>query len=278
MIFARIAVFGAIACSLWFNGSYAWNKGGALPYQLSMVALAVTIDLCKCGFLSAASALWHAGWRVAPLCLVLLWAPALAYSTFAGFASITASRATRTVDDQAKADVRTRLQTTYDAATARLTAAQSSSLWRATSACTSPRTKAHRQFCASVDEAKREQASAAAGLDRTDAVAVDAEMYVLTANTAIPTPTLTLIVALWPAVLIEFVASLGLYAVTRPSQRQPSWRAQQAFSNLQANEVTATSKSEPAGLSVASEAKQSHEPSNQVRADPVWRWPAANRA
>ncbi|MEQ1672335.1 MAG: hypothetical protein ABL893_15895, partial [Hyphomicrobium sp.] len=62
MILARLAVYGAILCTLWFNGSYAWSKGGSEIHQYGMVAVAITIDLCKCGFLTGASYLWRNTW------------------------------------------------------------------------------------------------------------------------------------------------------------------------------------------------------------------------
>ena len=36
MIFARIAVAGAILCTLWFNASYAWGKATDLPGQVNL--------------------------------------------------------------------------------------------------------------------------------------------------------------------------------------------------------------------------------------------------
>ena len=40
MILARVAVFGAILCTLWFNGSYAYAKASGEAQQLAMVAVA----------------------------------------------------------------------------------------------------------------------------------------------------------------------------------------------------------------------------------------------
>ncbi|MCB1484683.1 MAG: hypothetical protein KDJ17_07310 [Hyphomicrobiaceae bacterium] len=278
MIFARIAVAGAILCSLWFNGSYAWSKGGTFYVQLSLVTLAVTIDLCKCGFLAAASALWRAGWRIAPFCLVVLWLPALAYSTFAGYASITTSRAQTSVEGEAKADARARAQAAYDAASATLAQAAKSPLWQSSSACTAPSSKSQRRFCESLDAAKDEQARAAADLAHADPVAVDPELTVLVDTTALPTSTLSLIVALWPALLIELVASIGLYAVTRPMLPEPSKRAQEAFSKMAAVDATQQSKNDPARVLAGTEPKPVEMSAPEAHAPRALRWPKAQPA
>ena len=252
MIFARLAVYGAIACTLWFNGSYAWSKGGALPHQLSMVALAITIDLCKCGFLPAASRLWGDRSYLPAFLLVVLWLPALAYSTFAGYASITTNRAATSSADQTRADRYSRAQSDYDQASESLTTATASPMWKRSDACTDPRSRRERSFCQSVSDARKRQLEASRQLDTVIHVAVDPEVTVLSETFTWPRHVLSLTVALWPALLLELVASLGLYAVYRLRSGKAPERSSETVSRTVHPKPTKQSESaamKPAGQS-----------------------------
>ncbi len=165
MIFARIAVAGAILCTLWFNASYAWGKATDLPGQVALVTLALTVDLCKCGFLPAASLLWRRGRELPALVLVLLFVPCLAFSIFAGFSSITTNRATTTVTAQATADARARAQIAHDEARQEIATAKTSELWETTTACTSIKKTSQREFCDRFEKARQRQQQALAAFD-----------------------------------------------------------------------------------------------------------------
>ena len=217
MIFARIAVAGAILCTLWFNASYAMQKATDLPGQIALVALALTVDLCKCGFLPAASLLSRRGRELPAIVLMVLFVPCLAFSIFAGFSSITTNRASTTVATQAIADARARAQSAYDESLRDLAAAKTSSLWAATAGCTTFKTPKHREFCERVDEVRQSQQQALSTLNVAPTVAVDPELAVLENVTGLQAQQLLLTVALWPALLIELVSSLGLYAVSQPT-------------------------------------------------------------
>lgn len=223
MILARIAVYGAILCTLYFNGTYAWSKGGDDLHRYGMVAVALTIDLCKAGFLPAASHLWRNTWRIPALVLFALWPLTFAYSTFAGFASITTNRTATTAVAEANAQQRARAQADYDQATAALTLAKQSAYWSASSACTAPSTIKQRAFCVNVSATKNQQEAATATLNTSTLVYVDPEVSVLRDNTGLTMPTLLLIIAAVPALILELVSSLGLYAISK----RPTLKASQ---------------------------------------------------
>jgi len=218
MIFARIAVAGAILCTLWFNGSYAWHRATDLPSQIALVALALTVDMAKVGLLPAAANRWRHGHHYAAALLVVLFVPCLAFSIFAGYSSITTNRATTTVTTQATADARARAQTAYDQATADLGTAKLSPFWKDTAACTTPHNAKQRDFCDKVATDTLAQTKALAVLNEALVVAVDPELHTLADVTGWPQSRLLLTVALWPAVLLELVSSLGLYAVSQPTR------------------------------------------------------------
>lgn len=214
MILARIAVTGAIICTLWFNGSYAWSKGGGPVHQIALVVVALTIDLCKASFLPAASTLWQRTWRLPALALIVLWPLTFAYSTFAGYSAIASNRAVASASPQAEADKRRRALVNYDQAGADLATAKASPLWSASAACTAPKDAKHRNFCDGIARTTQQQTSAAAQLDATPPAQVDPELAVLRDNTGYPLATLTLIVAFVPAFILELVSSFGLYAIS----------------------------------------------------------------
>lgn len=228
MILARSAVAGAILCTLWFNASYAWSKGGALPHQLSMVALAITVDLCKSGFPVAASLCWQRGLTLPAVVLAALWLPAITFSTFAGYAAITTQRTASSATQQHEADAQRRRQSAYDELQDGLALATASALWRATAGCSTTRTRAERAFCDARAAQRQRREQLADELGHKAAPVVDAELSLLAATTGWPTPLLALLVALWPALLIELVASLGLYAVTPRLTRGPAAAASEA--------------------------------------------------
>lgn len=225
---AHLPVFGAIACTIFFNASYAYGQAGAHEHQAAMVALAVTIDLAKATFLPAAAHYRAKRKLLGPALLVALWLPALAYSTFAGYAYLTTTRALAKVDDEAQAGTRARVQADYDRATADLATAKSSPDWTATGACTRPRTPPQRTFCTSVADTEKKLAGAASRLDQTPPTHVNPEVTALATVTGWSVPTVGFWVALFPAVLIELVAGLGLYALRSSGDTapKPSGRAQ----------------------------------------------------
>lgn len=217
MILARIAVFGSIVCTLWWNASYAAAKGGSEFQQYAMVATAVTIDLCKCGFLPAASHLWRNAWRVPATVLVLLWPLTFAYSAFSGFASITTNRSITSAATEGQAQQRSRDQATYDQATAALNLAMTSPLWTATAACSSTKTNKQRDFCDNIATTKSQQEAVGTTLNGSTPAQLDPEVTVLKENTGLSMPTLQLIIAAGPALILELVSSLGFYAISKRS-------------------------------------------------------------
>lgn len=224
MIIARLAVYASILCTLWFNGSYAWSKGGTEIQQYGMVAVAITIDLCKCGFLPAASHLWRNAWRVPAIVLVLLWPLAFAYSVFSGFASITTNRSATSAVAEGQVQQRSRNQVAYDQATAALDLAKASQLWTTTTACTSIKTTKHTEFCKGLEALTNQQQTAAAVLNTTMPAHADPEITVLRDNTGLSMPSLQLLISAVPALILELVSSLGLYAISYRSTRKPTKR------------------------------------------------------
>lgn len=251
MILARIAIYGAIFSTLWFNGSYAYGKADGDTHQLAMVAVAVTIDLCKCGFLTAAAHLWAATYRVAPAVLVALWPLAFGYSLFAGYASIASNRSAATVTAEGDAEARARTKAEYEQATAALATAKTSPFWSATAACTAPKTAPHRQFCDGIALATQRRQKAAAILDASKPTHVDPELALLTAFTGLPASVVLLLAALVPALILELVASLGFYAINRPTAPKPTSSLQDAFPGSTAMEQQPQRKNPPEGQSEA---------------------------
>ncbi len=215
MILARLAVYGAIVCTLWFNGSYAYAKASGEAHQLAMVAVALTIDLSKCGFLPAASHLWATRYRVPALVLFVMWPLAFSYSLFAGYAAITTNRTFATASTEGAAQTRARTQADYDQATNALAVATGSPLWTTTAACTAPKTQSHRQFCDGVTRLRQQQHAATTTLNASKPAHVDPELMLLADLTNFEASTLLLVIAFVPALILELVSSLGFYAVNR---------------------------------------------------------------
>lgn len=213
---ARLGAWGAVASTLVCNGLYGWSQGVELPQKLGMLAIAVTIDLCKCGFLPAAASQWAQGFKLrAVLIAVLLWPPALTYSTFAGYSTIIGARTTASTDIAAEEQERARAQRSYDETTAALASAQRHPLWNASGACQV--TKApHRPFCANVARTRAERATAEAILTRTKPVTAHPEARGIARFTGLELPTIIFWAALWPALLIELIASIAFYAIGKP--------------------------------------------------------------
>lgn len=241
MILARIAVLGAVLCSLWFNGSYAAAKAAGEANQFAMVAVSLTIDLCKCGFLPAASALWALGQRLAAAVLVALWPLAFGFSLFAGYASVATNRANAGAHSETKAQHRTQAQTDYDAAAAAIAKAKESDLWDTTAACTNAKTKTQRSYCANMTALTTAYQTASTTLNNAPIVPVEPELVLLATLTAWQRPSLAAAVAFAPALILELVSSLGLYATRRrqPHQSQPRRRFKW-FSSAKRKEVAET--------------------------------------
>ncbi|MEQ1694374.1 MAG: hypothetical protein ABL901_00905 [Hyphomicrobiaceae bacterium] len=225
---ARLGVYTALIVTLWFNGSYAWGKAVEIPERIGLVALALAVDLCKSGFLAAASHCWHHQARLAATALVVLWFPAIAYSTFCGYASLTTNRAQAVATDQHSADARTRITDAKKRLTADLTTAQSSPLWTASAACTAPK-KPQQAFCENVGNITTRLAELDARLNDQGVRDPNPELSVLVAVTGLALPALTLIVTAWPAILAELVASIGFYALHRAPRPEAPRSAPESF-------------------------------------------------
>lgn len=251
MILARLAVYGAIVCTLWFNGSYAYAKASGEAHQIAMVAVALTIDLCKCGFLPAASYLWLNRYRVPALVLFAMWPLAFGYSLFAGYAAITTNRTFATTSTEGAAQIRTRTQADYDQVASALAVATASPLWTTTAACTAPKTQSHRQFCDGITRMRQQQHAASISLNASKPAHVDPEVTLLADLTQLTPSTLLLVIAFVPALILELVSSLGFYAVSRrataEASRTPVGRQSKFwFARLRPNGENA-----PAGVPVA---------------------------
>lgn len=257
MIVARLAVLGAIACTLWFNGSYAWSKGDTIVNQLGMVALALSIDLCKCSFLPAASLLWRSKWYLPALVLIPLWLAAFAYSTFAGYAYLTGNRSAVTITEEAAAGQRIRAQADYDAATADLAIGKRATDWTVSAACTAPRNHRQRSFCANVARTQSKLTAASDVLTRVAPVRIEPEVSVIAANTGWAASSIRLLVALVPAALIELVASLGLYALTGRALSERSGNRAESVSPSTATSMPANVRSSSTGALKSSGATSS---------------------
>lgn len=203
---------------MFFNASYAYGQAGAHEHQAAMVALALTIDLAKATFLPAAAHFRTHGKIVGPLLLMLLWLPALVYSTFAGYAYLTTTRANAHVDDEAQAGNRTRAQADYDRATKDLATSKTSADWTTTAACTRPRTTPQRTFCSRVAETERKLTEASKIVGSIRPAHVNPEITTLATVSGWTVPTLAFLVALFPAILIELIAGLGLYVLRSPTR------------------------------------------------------------
>lgn len=252
MILARLAVYGAIVCTLWFNGSYAYAKASGEAHQLAMVAVALTIDLCKCGFLPAASHLWATRYRVPAVVLFVMWPLAFSYSLFAGYAAITTNRTFATASTEGAAQTRARTQADYDQATNALTVAIGSALWTTTAACTAPKTQSHRQFCDGVTRLRQQQHAATTTLNAGKPAHVDPELTLLANLTKFQASTLLLVIAFVPALILELVSSLGFYAVNRRAVAEASRTPVGRQSKFWLARLRPKRENAPVGVSVAS--------------------------
>ncbi|MCC0007727.1 MAG: hypothetical protein H6876_06335 [Hyphomicrobiaceae bacterium] len=250
---ARLAVLLAAGTTLWFNGSYAYLKGDGLTQKMGLIALAVTIDLAKCTFLGAAALTWNDRYRLRAFVFALLWLPALAFSTFCGFSFITTNRTTSSALVAGKAEQRVRAQDDYDRSLADLDTAKQSPNWHATAACTAPKNRKQRDYCASVASLEEALSTASAKLGSAPTFKPDPELTTLRAVVPLDTATLTFIVSAVPAFLIELLASLGSYAVSPRFARKAPEMPAEDVSRLRAGWWRRRSECSSAARSVALE-------------------------
>lgn len=210
---AHLPVCSAILCTMFFNGSYAWEHAGATEHRVAAVALALTIDVAKASFLSAAAHMRTQGKWLGAIILFLLFWPALAYSTFAGYGYLATTRAVAGIAGQAASDEYARAKSDYDRLSADLATAKASEDWQATAACSRARTPAQRAFCQAVSTMQAKLDAASTTLSRTPPAAANPELTGLAAITGLSPATLLFLVAFFPAVLIELLAGFGLYAL-----------------------------------------------------------------
>jgi len=224
------------------------------------VGLALTIDLAKATFLPAAAHYRAQGRILGPLLLLMLWCPALGYSTFAGYAYLTTTRAAAHVEAEAQENNRNRVSAAYDRASADLATAKQAPEWDASAACTRPRTKTQRSFCANVADTVAKLDATSERLTTTPLHHINPEISGLATITGWSIMTLTFLIAFVPAVLIELVAGLGLYALRgqrpvrdpHPSTTEASQRRAKPFRTSAAPQPQATLEKAPNGPSGAS--------------------------
>lgn len=214
IILARLSITAAVLCTMWLNGSYAWNKAAEFHDRLAFVAIALTIDLAKCSLLGVAATLRVNSFRLAALLAVILWLPCFACSTFWGYSMITTTRATTSAGTEGLAQQRARAQTAYDDAARDLATAKASPFWPQSASCTAPKQR-QKEFCAGVARLRTVQQQAAQTLTSLAPVEANPEQSVLAKTFGIDTAHVVLAIALVPAILLELLASVGSYAVSR---------------------------------------------------------------
>jgi hypothetical protein len=209
MIIARLAVYAAIAVTMYVNGSYAWSKGGSPADQFAMLGLALAIDGCKCSFLRVASLCKQDGRSLPAILLFFMWWPCLVYSTFAGYSYLHSNRTTVSTGKQASAEERQRAQAAHDQAAADLRLATANPLWTTTSACTTVAKGKPKDFCENI-------------LTRIAPTDANPEVTGLAANTGFTPERVQFLIALVPAILVELLASVGFYAIGKhPTEKAP---------------------------------------------------------
>lgn len=247
MILARLGIFAAILTSIYINGSYAYTKGEGISNQWTMIIVAVTIDIAKVSFLSASVHLRAYGFLFRPLLLVLLFVPCFAFSTFCSYAYFSKNRSVSSAEDQTRAQARTRAQRTYDQASSDLAVAKQHRYWKRSGGCTSPQTRRERSFCSKLTPTQQRLAAAESLLNQRAVVYVDPEMQTLATTFDMDMTTLELIAAIVPALILELLAGLGLYALNvGPNLKASERLSKHVFSNWREHHhKTSESSSEP---------------------------------
>lgn len=208
---ARVPVLLAALTTMWFNGSFMWSRADALPQQLGLTAMALAVDLAKCTFLPAAAQAFRGRYRLRAIIFVLLWLPALTFSTYCGYSAIFTNRHTISQVADGKAQDHDRLIARYERALADLAAAKKSPAWTATGACIAPTPKT-RDACKAIQSLQASVDALAHELGPTPTVAADPELATLGKLFPAAGSWLPFLVSAFPALLLELVASLGSYA------------------------------------------------------------------
>lgn len=221
MILARLGIAVAICTTMYFNGTYGYSLGDGAHHPWAMLALAVAIDLCKCSFLPAAAITYRHGHRIGALVLILLFLPCFAFSTFAGYSSILSNRMLSSADATQKQQARAIVQARYDQASADLQTARSLNMWKATGGCTSMRRRVQRAYCQSIQDMQLKLTSIERQLTDTSVVYANPEIIALAGIVGLPVSILTFWVAAIPAVILELIAGLGLFAITARTDPKP---------------------------------------------------------
>lgn len=216
MWIVRLVVYAAILATLAFNGSYAWSRGSSLHEQILLVVLAVIIDAAKTSFLAGAGFLRDHRHYVAALILFVLWWPAFALSTWAGFSNIATWRAASSSDKVTAGDTRSRAQARYDQARRQLALITSAPTFTQTAGCTQTKVQAQRTFCDGYAKANAEVKTADAALSTTHAGKADPETALLADISGLPRQLVEFLVAFIPSLFVELIAALGFYVITRP--------------------------------------------------------------
>ena len=209
---AACGATAAILCTLALNAWHGWSQGNTPLQQYGMMAINVTIDLIKIGGLPAVSHLWTIGYRIRAVTLLPLWALAFGWSTFCGYSAILSTRTTTAVEATGHEQHRARAQRIYDETTATLDTAKTNPLWQASGGCTAIR-QSHRAFCDGIAKATTQRATAERTLSAVAPTQANPELSALAKETGQPLPWIIFMAALFPAVLLELVASVGFWAV-----------------------------------------------------------------
>lgn len=228
---AACGATAAILCTLALNAWHGWTQGNTPLQQYGMMAINITIDLIKCGGLPAVSALWGGGFRLRAVALIPLWALAFAWSTFCGYSAILSTRSTTNVEVKGQEQERTRAQRIYDEATATMDTAKTNPLWQASGGCTAIRPP-HRAFCDGIAKTTTQRATAERTLTAVSPVQANPELSALAKETGQPLPWIIFMVALFPAVLLELIASVGYWAIGPRTNAKPSQSAPQRISKF----------------------------------------------
>ena len=209
MIVLRLAAFVAALVTITLNAHHGFISAKTLEYAILFAVLYGTLDVAKVSVLVAAVYAWRVRAYVTALLCLLLFPPLFLNSVWNALSQVAITRDAGKADQVAAAQTRTRTEAEHARLTAELAVLQESPTFKATAACTQPKTRDARATCQRVQATTDALALISRELSDTTPTDPQPHITLLASVLGIGPAPIQFTAALVPVLLAEIVGSLG---------------------------------------------------------------------
>lgn len=221
MIVLRLAALVAALVTITLNAHHGFISAKSLEYAVLFAILYGALDLAKVSILVAAVHAWRVRAHLTTTLCVLLFPPLFLNSVWNALSQVAITRDAGKADQVGAAQTRARAKAEHARLTAELTVLHESATFKATAACTQPKSREARNTCQRVKATTEALATTSRQLEASAPTDPEPQVTLLASVLGIGPAPIQFAAALVPVLLAEIVGSLGFTIAAAVGQKAP---------------------------------------------------------